>query len=179
MDLDWLSTDGGPTVVLQAATAGEWGGAEIGDDDTGDFDSWGDYGLACGVDDYHGIVDFGAREHPRQALVLGGEPLAAAYLAAHRCIARWSYADSEAQMLAMIDAQLAAAQWESPLDWDVPPGGLAMIDAAYLFAEYEPGGIAERAPVRIDLPPGRYRVEFATLAEGSAAAVLHRLVLIG
>lgn len=177
MGLDWIGTDGGPMVVLATATAGAWGGSET-DCDTGDVETWGDYGLACTVNDYHGIVPFGPQSSPHRALVLGSE-LDAAFLAAHQCIARWEHADSESDMLAMIDARLPAAQWESRLEWDAPPGGLVIIGAALLFAEYEPGGIAGRAPVRIDLPAGRYQVEFARVAEGSAAAVLHRFAAGG
>jgi len=79
-------------------------------------------------------------------------------------------------LLAMVDAQLPVAQWESALEWEIPAGGLVMIDAAYQIRDYAPGGCAERAPVRIDLPPGRYRVQTARVSnsDGSAVAVLHR-----
>src|SRR2546430_2350077 len=44
-----------------------------------------------------------------------------------------------------------------------------MIDAAYQIRDYAPGGCAERAPVRIDLPPGRYRVQTARVSNSDGS----------
>lgn len=175
MGLDWIGTYGGPMVVLHAATADAWDGAaddRLAGDDVAD---WGDYRRACGVEGYHGIVEYGPSGAHR-ALVLGDEPLDSAFLAERRCIVRWCCADSEAQLLAMVEDQLPTAPWESDLDWEVPSGGLVMIDAVCPIGDYAPGGSAERNPVVIDLPPGQCHVEAARVvnADGSAEAVVHR-----
>jgi hypothetical protein len=174
-DLDWIGTEGGPHVVLHATTAREWGGVADDQPCDGDIDTWGDYGLACGVEDFHGIVEFGSGTSHR-ALVLGDEPLESAFLPEQRCIIRWWCANSEAQLLTMVEAQLAVAQWESALAWEIPAGGLVMIDAGYQIRDYAPDGCAGRPLVWIDLPAGRYRVQTARVSysDGSAVAVLHR-----
>jgi hypothetical protein len=111
MDLDWIGSDGGPNVVLHAATAHEWGG--VADQPSGgDIETWGDHGLACGVDDFHGLVEFGTGSAHR-ALVLGDEPLDSALLREQRCIIRWWCADSEEQLLAMVDVRFTASDTTS------------------------------------------------------------------
>jgi hypothetical protein len=177
--LDWIGTDGGPHVVLHAATARKWGGVPDDPPSIGDVETWGDYGLACGVEDFHGLIEFDSGSAHR-ALVLGDEPLDSAFLPDQRCIIRWWCANSETHLLAMIDAQLSTAHWVSALEWEVPAGGLVMIDAAYQIRDYAPGGCAERAPVRIDLPPGRYRVQTARVAntDESAVAILHQFMYL-
>ncbi|MCC3761737.1 immunity 21 family protein [Glycomyces sp. TRM65418] len=156
--------------------ASSWGGADLGSGD--DPTTWGDYGRACAVDDYHGLVAFGPITDEAHALVLGDEPLASAYLAEHRCIVRWWCADTEHQLLAMVDDQLPHARWLGVMDWHVPPGGLVTIDAAYSVADYGPDGCIEGDFVRIDWPPGPCKVDTARLTntEGSAVAIVHRLL---
>jgi hypothetical protein len=178
--LDWIGTDGGPHVVLHAAAAREWGGVADHQSSDGEVDTWGDYGLACGVEDFHGLIEFDSGSAHR-ALVLGDEPLDSAFLPDQRCIVRWGCANSETHLLAMVDAQLPIASWESALEWEVPAGGLVMIDAAYQIRDYDPDGCAERAPVRIDVPPGLYRVQTARVSNSdeSAVAILHQFSYLG
>ncbi|ADD45461.1 immunity 21 family protein [Stackebrandtia nassauensis] len=173
--LTWVETDGGPIVVLQAATAARWSGVD-GTDDSDDVTTWGDYGRACTVDEYHGLVEFDSAQPPLTALVLGDEPQSSTYLPKHRVIARWTCADSEDQLLDMIDTRIPDAHWQSPLHWHVSAGGLVMFDSAYALADFGPGGCATESPLHIDLPAGPYEVTLAFVAttDERAMATLHR-----
>jgi hypothetical protein len=56
----------------------------------------GDYGRACSVQGYVGLVGIGGQ----QALVLGDEPASTTYLADERLFLRRAAADSEAELIA-------------------------------------------------------------------------------
>lgn len=190
-DLAWINTTGGPIVVLQALHAAAWGGAEDDPDCEDELDGWGDYGTACRVDDRIGLVgygepvegiapqykaEFGPDGAPFRALVLGDEPLMSTFVPVHRIALRWYCADSYEHLFATVEAALPQADWTSPLEWEVPPGGLVMMDSAFVLADYENGLWDEERPIPIDLPPGRYRIETAELANAtrSAVAIAHR-----
>lgn len=180
----WLTSTGGPTVILQTAVAEAWGG--IGEDLDGELESWGDYGSACKVDDWLGVVDYGigstvAPGEAHRALVLGGEPLMSTYVAELRLVVRWHRANSYEHLFTVIEESLPKAHWEPPLEWEVPPGGLVMIDATCTLHDYRQEYWKDQDPaVPIDLPPGDFRVETATLAseDRRAEAIVHRFTQI-
>lgn len=70
-DNTWVTSAGGPLILIPESACHHWGGAPrtYPDDE-------GDYGRACEVDGYVGLIDVGAA----QALVLGDMPARTTFL---------------------------------------------------------------------------------------------------
>ncbi|WP_026401024.1 Imm21 family immunity protein [Actinomadura rifamycini] len=162
MRFTWVESGGGPLVVVPEALLVRWAGAE-GD---GPEETWGDYGRACAVDGYIGLVPVGAGH----ALVLGDEPATTTYLPDERAFLRWSAADSEAALVAAAETALrSSVRWDEELTWDA--GGPAVLfDSAYPGPEPGPGD-----RLRVELPPGPHRVRAAYREDASAWMHLVRL----
>jgi hypothetical protein len=64
-DRTWVTSAGGPLILIPESACHLWGGAP-----RTYPDEEGDYGRACDVDGYVGLIDVGAA----QALVLGDMP---------------------------------------------------------------------------------------------------------
>ncbi|MDP9864167.1 hypothetical protein J2S55_003433 [Streptosporangium brasiliense] len=121
------------------------------DDNSGPVETWGDYGRACAVEGYIGLVTVGAQ----QALVLGDEPAMTTYLPAERLFLRWAAANSEAELVEAAKLALAAEPaWDDDedLNWEVRES-IVLFDSTIPGAELQPD---ER--LIIDLGPGQYRV---------------------
>lgn len=88
----WVESAGGPLLVAPRSELTEWGGST---DNDGSVETWGDYGWACTVEGYIGLVRIGSR----QALVLGDEPAPTTYLPTERLFLRWAAAYSESELL--------------------------------------------------------------------------------
>lgn len=106
-----VESGGGPLIVVPEQELAVWRGA---DED--------DYGRACDVDGYIGLVRVGGSD----ALVLGDDPASTAYLPAHGAFVRWCAADSEADVLDGVEAALRTVVWEEELSWTVPGAGGAV-----------------------------------------------------
>ena len=144
-----------------------WGGAS---NDDGPVESWGDYGRACSVRGYIGLVEVGGQ----QALVLGDEPASTTYLAAERLFLRWAAAYSEAELVAAARRFLRdQLHWDEDEDliWDVR-GPLVLFDSAWPGAEIEPDN-----HLVIDIEPGRYRVRATSLKDQGSWMLLVQLQL--
>src|SRR6185295_2520943 len=102
----WVDSTGGPLVVVPTSALPHWHGT--GDYFTGDStpDDWGDYGRACAVDGYAGIIPVG----DTQALVLGDDPLPTTYLAESRTFVRWAEARSEADLISLVPQAVESAE---------------------------------------------------------------------
>ncbi|GAA2342851.1 Imm21 family immunity protein [Dactylosporangium salmoneum] len=147
----WIDTTGGPLVVVPASALPHWHG-------TGDFftansdsDDWGDYGRACAVAGYAGLISVG----DVQALVLADEPAATTYLAGRRAFVRWIYARSEADLIRLVPQAIESACWEPVGDWVV-------VEAAEMF-DSTLAGTDRQAGSRltISVEPGTYQVRTA------------------
>lgn len=151
--LNWVESAGGPLLVAPRSDLTHWGGST---DDDGPVETWGDYGRACTVEGYIGLVAIGAQ----QALVLGDEPAPTTYLPAERLFLRWAAASSESVLVAAAkQAMHGKMQWSEDEDlfWDVR-GSVVLFDAAL------PGTVMEPYNhLVVDLAPGRYRVRAASL----------------
>lgn len=135
--LRWISSAGGPLVVLQQSTLSSWGGA-LG----------GDYDRAGAIRGYIGIIKQGELD----AIVLWGEPLETAYYAGAKgqFLVRWSYGPDDTAVLNSLDRMHAAAMSVSEdLVVEVVDDRQFIIDAA------APGYDAEEQ-VPLSLTPGRY-----------------------
>lgn len=147
--MDWVESGGGPLLVAPVSQLAHWGGGP--DDDDGPLETWGDYGRACSVEGYIGLVPVG----DGQALVLGDEPATTAYLPDERLFLRWAAADSEAELVAAAVQAVRTVHWAEHLVWDVD-GPVALFDSAWPGSTPEPGN-----HLVIDLEPATYTVRAA------------------
>lgn len=147
--VEWVESGGGPLIAVPEEVLPFWSGAD-GDDLSSDYDR------ACDVEGLVGLVPVG----DSRALVLGDEPASTSYLPEHGVFVRWSAAESEDELLAVVPAALAAAVWDPEVRWHVP-GPVVLFDAAW------PGTASERTDhLRVALEPGRYGVRAAHVEPG-------------
>lgn len=146
--MDWVESAGGPLLVAPASQLVHWEGVT---DDDGPVETWGDYGRACAVEGYIGLVGVGAG----QALVLGDEPALTTYLPDRRLFLRWAAADSEDELVSAARRAVHDTAWDEELTWDVD-GPVVLFDSAWPGATPEPGN-----HLTVDLAPARYRVRAA------------------
>ncbi|MBF5033014.1 immunity 21 family protein [Micromonospora sp. ANENR4] len=161
----WVSSAGGPLLVAPQSALSLWSGADSTD---GPVESWGDYGRACAIDGYVGVVAVGQR----QALVLGDEPAMTTYLSSERLFLRWAPAYEEDDLVSA-----ARRAVRDVVDWDayedvrwVVNGPVVLFDSAWPGAELEPDN-----HLVIDLCPGEYRVRATYRADGDTWMVLVQL----
>lgn len=162
--LTWVTSAGGPLLAAPESRLDHWGGVT---DDDGPVETWGDYGRACSIEGYIGLVSVG----DRQALVLGDEPAATTYLTDERLFLRWAGADSETELVAAARRALPHVPWDSDEDliWDVSEP-VVLFDSAWPGSAPEPGN-----HLRIDLAPGHYRVRAAYVEEEDTWMILVHL----
>ncbi|MGI5170124.1 Imm21 family immunity protein [Spirillospora sp. CA-253888] len=162
-----MTSSGGPLIAVPETALPDWGGVT---DDDGPVETWGDYGRACAVEGYIGLVDVGGH----QALVLGDEPAPTTYLADHGLFARIAAAESEAGFLAAVDRTVRGhVEWEDDqtLTWDVREP-VVLFDSTWPGTDLEPGN-----HLRIDsIKPGRYRVQAAYIEQPDNWMILTRLL---
>jgi hypothetical protein len=90
----WVATGGGPLILVPVEVALHWRGTDGIGPSSEVWESWGedefsgtDYGRACGVDDYLGVLGCG----PGECLVLGDEPIGDAIGVAKATARRWRW----------------------------------------------------------------------------------------
>lgn len=163
--LSWVESAGGPLLVAPRSELRHWGGSTDGD---GPVETWGDYGRACTVEGYIGLVAIGAQ----QALVLGDEPASTAYLPAERLFLRWAAAYSESQLVAAAKRAVhGRVQWDEDeeLIWDVQ-------EPVVLFDAVMPGTEMELDNHLVaDLEPDRYRVRATYITDHGNWMILVQL----
>ncbi|UGT55935.1 Imm21 family immunity protein [Nocardia asteroides] len=161
----WVESAGGPLIIAPESELGHWGGVF---DTDGPVEAWGDYGRACSVEGYIGLVAIGSH----QALVLGDTPARTTYLPTGRAFLRWSAGGSEEELVA---AALRALQeqiaWDPDEDlvWEVREP-VVLFDSAWPGAEIEPDN-----QLHIALDPGHYRVRATHIKDPDNRMILVRL----
>ncbi|WP_405061537.1 immunity 21 family protein [Kribbella sp. NBC_01505] len=142
----WVSSMGGPLIVVPVSALGDWRGGRPEGNVTGPDD---DYDRACAVEEWAGVIEVG---DSASALVLSGDPATTRYLPDERMFLRWLAADSEAELLAAAQVVLndPEREWESCGVWETD-GAAVLMDSAAAGGESE-----EEAPV--DVPAGRWNV---------------------
>jgi hypothetical protein len=132
-------------------------------------DDEGDYGRACAVDGYLGLIDVGGSE----ALVLGDHPAITTFLpdlnVLVRAIAIDVDVDVDVDVRALVAGLLPTAQWDERLHWDVTEP-VILFDSVYNADE-----ISEEQHLRIGLAPGRYDVQAAYAETPEAYLILVQL----
>lgn len=165
MQHTWVSSAGGPLLVAPQSALPLWTGAGS---TAGPVESWGDYGRACAVDGYIGVIPIGQR----QALVLGDEPARTTYLPSYRLFLRWAAAYEEDELLsAACRAIRDGLAWDAGEDvlW-VVDGPVVMFDSARSGTELEPGN-----HLVVELHPSTYRVRATYRANGDNWMILVQL----
>lgn len=113
------------------------------------------------IDEYVSVFRLAGRD----VLTLGAEPLPVTWLAEHLTFARWCYADGDAGLLPAVRAAGSADGWEDVLSLELG-GRYVLADAAY-EADRILGSLrdVQQQPeaLRVELPPGRYRVQSLTV----------------
>jgi hypothetical protein len=120
---EWLSSSGGPLVVVDESKAALW---------TGIDGQPSDYEIACQASDYVSTLTM----HGSEVLVLGDEPLQTAIATSDDflLIIRWKWADSEADVHAAIKKiDFDAVSYIEKLNIEWLDKQLVMFDAADAF----------------------------------------------
>ncbi|WP_055643923.1 Imm21 family immunity protein [Streptomyces venezuelae] len=169
---DWVSSMGGPLVVVPVTVLREWGGCTDEGIIVGEGDEPDDYDRACGVDELAGVIDVGSGGG--RALVLGDEPAMTMYLPERRAFVRWIGAYSEEELVAEAEAVLDAPgiPWEECGVWETD-GAAVLMDSAEAGADLGvpyPGGTRMPEQADVLVPAGRWRIG-AHQASGESASV--------
>jgi hypothetical protein len=180
--LTWVSSTGGPLIVLPKAACRTWSGIEPSREPgaTARF-RWGDpsdppsdYDRACDVTGRVAVLGSGASS----ALVLGDMPLMTTWwpLVAGGYFVRWVYADSEADALRGLSSVPARSFRSDRVTFRFDSGPLLLFDSSVPGAWLTRRGGPKPTIDTIDLPPGEYRVSTCVYnPDEQTQLVLHRL----
>ncbi|MET8326547.1 Imm21 family immunity protein [Streptomyces sp. NPDC005181] len=162
-DNTWVTSAGGPLILIPESVCHHWGGAPrtYPDDE-------GDYGRACAVDGYVGLIDVGAA----QALVLGDMPARTTFLPQYDVLVREVAGDEDdAELPALVADLLPRVEWEAGPTWTIKEP-VVLFDSVYESTE-----IATEEHLRIDLPAGNYLVDAGYIEVPSEYLIIVRLRL--
>ncbi|HEY5838764.1 MAG TPA: Imm21 family immunity protein [Pyrinomonadaceae bacterium] len=168
MTLTWISSDGGPLLLVEKSLVSDWQGVSTLQTNGAEDGPPADYDRACSIEDYVGLIAVGTGE----ALVLGDEPMQTSWLAVsdrEGILIRWQWAADEESVRNTLHEIIEAA-WESTdVRFEIKTGELLLFDAAY------PGDEIESSLV-INLSAGEYSVNTAFWRpEDETSLILHRL----
>jgi hypothetical protein len=169
--LQWISSSGGPLVVLPESLLEHWSGVDPPADGRR-IDAkarWDparpatDYDRACDVEDPIAALELGAES----ALVIGGEPPMTAFVPRPDggLLVGWIDGGSEQELLRYLEGREFESDTDAVAMIDVRPGPLLVFDAAC------PGVEVEEDRLVLDLHPGRYMAS-ATPSEPGATVSL-------
>jgi immunity protein 21 of polymorphic toxin system len=194
--LAWMSSNGGPLLLVPGEYLSSWGGVCPPTDGRrieatfrwdGPDSPACDYDRACDVDGYLALLEIGAG----QGLVLGGDPMSTAWwpitfgdslVNGGGILIRWFYANSDADVMAAVE-RVPEAAWVDD--------GLALVVGQaplYLMDSTSPGGELGQLDklgtgddhLTIDLPAGCYALATAIVEPvPHTSLVLHRLKPVG
>jgi hypothetical protein len=167
METTWVTSLGGPLILIPESACHLWGGAP-----RGYPDDEGDYGRACAIDDYVGLIDVG----PTKALVLGDMPARTTFLPAHGILFREVAAEDDLDPSTTVARLLPEIEWEPGVSWEVAEP-VILFDSAY---DYPHVTDANEEHLRVSLVPGRYDVQAASIEVSDGAyLILVRLLASG
>jgi hypothetical protein len=156
---------GGPLIVPPQPALSAWTGAT---DTDGPLAGWGDYGRACAVNSYIGLIAIGEW----QALVLGDEPATTTSLPKAWLFLRWQRRTRKTTWSAP-RAERYATAWSGTPDQDIVwkvDGPVVMFDSTYPATELEPDN-----HLVVDPHPGTYRARATYRADGDNWMILVQL----
>ncbi|WP_169951164.1 Imm21 family immunity protein [Microbispora sp. H11081] len=156
--LTWVDTLGGPHILVPQSALPYWHGAPM---DSSEDE--GDYGRACSVPGYIGLIRVG----PAEALVKA-EPSPTTFLAERKALISWVGAYSEQELVdvatEVMDAESVPEGEELTYTVDEP---LVLFDSVYGHDD-----VAPENRLVIDLAPGRYTVRAAYVEHPRAYLIL-------
>lgn len=181
--LKWIDSVGGPLVLLSEKSFKLWSGVlnrksyleniiEDADDFT-DADQ-ADYGKACLVEDYLGVIEIGNDS----ALILGEEPMMTTVFNSTDekiIIARWSYGESEEivdHLLENIDLS-SIDTWEFALSFQLTTNSQYLIDSACsaTMLEHETEDY-----LLLSIKPGKYKIWTSIYEpDNNTKLILHKM----
>lgn len=183
--LAWIETAGGPFVLLEENNIESWSGIlrrssylmdrEEEADDFMDAEE-ADYGKACLVNDYVGIVEVGTET----GLVLGEEPMPTAIVYSSRDevrLGRWYYGEEGSEDL------LLGLDWATVENWEPALTVTFESQKQYLFdSAWDGRGLKSKAEnvdyLLLGIVPGKYNVYTAVYEPNAMTRFyLHKLVL--
>jgi hypothetical protein len=175
--LHWLESNGGPLALIPRAVLPHWSGVEAPVDATPRAATWRldptgpvtDYDRACSIEEYAGVLPVGQGE----ALILGQEPLPTAWRPNRHggLFIRWICAESEADVLRLLDQPHDALNWVDEAVFRVTHTPLVLIDAA------DVGFDLSGPSFELDLSPAAYTVRRGQATDSAGTELLlHRLV---
>lgn len=150
MESKWVTTLGGPHILIPQSACRLWNGAP-----PNYPDEEGDYGRACAVDGYIGLIDVGQA----QALVFADHPGRTTFLPGHGILLREIAGGDDDEVLDATLKLLPTIKWGSQLSWEITES-LILFDSVYDYPHVLTEGEEQ---IRVDLAPGRYTVEAAYL----------------
>lgn len=179
--MKWIASAGGPLILIPEKSYKLWSGIFkrsaylIGiEEDAEDFldPDETDYGRACLVDDYLGLVKVDSEE----VLILGEEPMLTTFFFSleQPVLARWCYGESEALVenyLATIDLD-SIGNWEFALTLNISSTRQFLFDAACSASmlDHESNDY-----LPLNIPQGRYKI-WTSMYEPDAKTklIIHR-----
>jgi hypothetical protein len=148
MNTTWVNSLGGPLILIPESACPLWGGAPR------DYpEHEGDYGRACAVDGYTGLIDVGSAK----ALVLGDMPARTTFAPEHNVLVREIASDDDIDPSAMVARLLPEIEWEPGPSWEITEP-VILFDSA---CHYQYVIDANEDRLHLDLTPGRYDVQAA------------------
>ena len=180
--ISWVGSGGGPLIVVPSEIAHHWRGVETTRPPTGDLDSiWedvrskDDYGRACGVDDYLGVLACG----PGECLILGDEPMQTTILPTGDggLVVRWMWAESDEDVRRAARSAPEGVWGATSHRFDVGGGGLLLFDSAYPGDDLPTTSEGAGVPwLRVTVPSGTYEIDTADhQPDEQTRLILHRL----
>jgi len=178
----WVATGGGPLILVPVEVAHHWRGTDGIGPSSEVWETWGedeffgtDYGRACGVDDYLGVLACG----PGECLVLGDEPMQTTFLPMKDCglIVRWMWAECEEDVIRVIQS-VPQSVWEATLHrLHVGGGVLLLFDSAYPGDDLPTTSVGTNIPwLKVSVPSGTYEIDTADYQpDEQTRLILHRL----
>lgn len=163
--MKWISSAGGPLIVLPDSLRSQWQGVRAGGEG-----ATSDYELACGVDGYVGVI----RKEGHEILVLGDEPLqtAVARLGGRPCLVRWAFAPSveyAESVLADIDPGLL----QGPLEYTE----VRFASTPLVVMDSGDAGAEANELLHFEVKPGNYSVRVYRFAPSvDAKFLVHEFV---
>lgn len=167
IDLSWISSAGGPLLLLPESLVGHWRGSFSASEENSQSQT--DYDRACSVEGYVGVINVNAG----QGLVLGDEPMQTSWLPLSEqlggVLVRWQWAPDEKHVNeAMTDL--------SRLAWEPPTHTFRVSDKVLLLFDAACSGNDPGDALNIDLLPGQYSIESTHYEpDEETSLILHRL----
>ena len=170
--LEWISTTGGPLILLPKSLLSSWKGAPDNDDGLEDepitVSEQNDYQRACGVRGDVGVIPVGDGE----ALVLPEEVLETAWqpLPNGGVLARWVFGDSDDLVEQHLRSLPSSMSWRAGPTFTLSSPELLLFDSAFS------GERILTPTLSVSLRAGTYRIGTTTFSpDPRTELILHRL----